>query len=119
MSQAMWLRVLRVIRRYLWLIPCASMILAGLAVSGILHLPPKSPLLPALLLVVAFSFFAGILLLFVAPSLRWSWTGLKLKRENDLVEQRARAGQCTTCGYNLTGNVSGTCPECGTSISRT
>lgn len=23
-------------------------------------------------------------------------------------------GHCRTCGYNLTGNVSGICPECGT-----
>ncbi len=23
---------------------------------------------------------------------------------------------CETCGYNLTGNTSGTCPECGTDI---
>lgn len=23
---------------------------------------------------------------------------------------------CTNCGYNLTGNVSGICPECGTPI---
>jgi hypothetical protein len=23
---------------------------------------------------------------------------------------------CVACGYNLTGNVSGVCPECGTSI---
>lgn len=23
---------------------------------------------------------------------------------------------CTKCGYNLTGNVSGRCPECGTAI---
>jgi hypothetical protein len=22
-------------------------------------------------------------------------------------------GQCPACGYDLTGNVSGTCPECG------
>ena len=27
----------------------------------------------------------------------------------------ARAGQCPSCGYNLTGNVSGVCPECGSS----
>jgi hypothetical protein len=26
----------------------------------------------------------------------------------------ARRGQCVRCGYDLTGNVSGTCPECGT-----
>jgi hypothetical protein len=26
---------------------------------------------------------------------------------------------CLACGYDLTGNVSGTCPECGTTISQT
>src|SRR5688500_10095318 len=26
------------------------------------------------------------------------------------------AGRCLACGYDLTGNVSGTCPECGTAI---
>lgn len=26
---------------------------------------------------------------------------------------RARRGHCRKCGYNLTGNVSGRCPECG------
>lgn len=25
-------------------------------------------------------------------------------------------GHCTTCGYNLTGNESGRCPECGDPI---
>lgn len=29
---------------------------------------------------------------------------------------RPRPGCCAKCGYNLTGNVSGLCPECGTSI---
>ena len=27
-----------------------------------------------------------------------------------------RAGLCVECRYNLTGNVSGVCPECGTKI---
>lgn len=27
--------------------------------------------------------------------------------------RRFPAGHCTRCGYNLTGNVSGRCPECG------
>jgi hypothetical protein len=31
--------------------------------------------------------------------------------------RRGRGG-CATCGYDLTGNISGRCPECGTSISR-
>lgn len=29
---------------------------------------------------------------------------------------RARNG-CSRCGYDLTGNVSGVCPECGTPIA--
>jgi hypothetical protein len=27
-------------------------------------------------------------------------------------------GHCQNCGYNLTGNVSGICPECGRGIKR-
>lgn len=27
---------------------------------------------------------------------------------------RAVAGQCRSCGYDLKGNLSGVCPECGT-----
>ena len=30
------------------------------------------------------------------------------------LDRRYRKGCCQKCGYNLTGNVSGTCPECGT-----
>lgn len=30
---------------------------------------------------------------------------------------RYRSGHCTQCGYNLFGNVSGCCPECGTPIT--
>lgn len=32
--------------------------------------------------------------------------------------RRARPGMCTSCGYNLTGNASGVCPECGTAITQ-
>jgi hypothetical protein len=32
---------------------------------------------------------------------------------------RQRRGLCIPCGYNLTGNTSGICPECGTAISPT
>jgi hypothetical protein len=28
--------------------------------------------------------------------------------------RRQLRGQCPACGYDLTGNVSGVCPECGT-----
>lgn len=32
--------------------------------------------------------------------------------------RRRRKGLCVNCAYNLTGNVSGICPECGTKIER-
>jgi hypothetical protein len=32
--------------------------------------------------------------------------------------ERLRAGQCMHCGYDLTGNVSGICPECGQAVIR-
>jgi hypothetical protein len=31
--------------------------------------------------------------------------------------RRALVGHCLGCGYNLTGNASGICPECGTAIN--
>jgi hypothetical protein len=30
------------------------------------------------------------------------------------VKPKPLAGTCLSCGYNLTGNISGVCPECGT-----
>jgi len=33
-------------------------------------------------------------------------------------DRRYPAGHCRNCGYDLTGNVSGVCPECGTPIKR-
>ena len=32
--------------------------------------------------------------------------------------RRTKAGLCTRCGYNLTGNTSGICPECGTPVAK-
>jgi len=33
--------------------------------------------------------------------------------------RRRRKGLCVKCGYNLTGNLSGVCPECGTKVEQT
>jgi hypothetical protein len=30
--------------------------------------------------------------------------------------RRRRKGLCIKCAYDLTGNVSGTCPECGAEV---
>lgn len=40
----------------------------------------------------------------------WLLTGTLARRVRSL---RPDAGLCPACGYNLTGNASGTCPECG------
>jgi hypothetical protein len=32
--------------------------------------------------------------------------------------RRILAGECRRCGYDLTGNVSGRCPECGVAVER-
>ena len=46
-----------------------------------------------------------LLLTTVAPA---AWVVLRLRRRN-----RLQAGNCAHCGYNLRGNQSGRCPECG------
>jgi hypothetical protein len=44
--------------------------------------------------------------------LRWWW----LWRGRWRREWRIRQGRCGRCGYDLTGNTSGVCPECGAKI---
>ena len=40
----------------------------------------------------------------------WYW----FERPAELRRARKANGQCLRCGYDLKGNVSGVCPECGT-----
>ena len=42
-----------------------------------------------------------------ATAFVWKWYDAK---------KQSLVGLCKECGYNLTGNVSGRCPECGTTI---
>jgi hypothetical protein len=49
-----------------------------------------------------------VLLLAVLPI----WRSISAWRES----RRIAPGQCKVCRYDLTGNTSGTCPECGTPI---
>ena len=45
---------------------------------------------------------------------------LALRRASGRESRRAgrrRKGLCTECGYDLTGNVSGKCPECGVHVN--
>lgn len=54
-------------------------------------------------------------LLFFAPIrvyLLW------MSAHNRKIETRQKTNCCTTCGYSLTGNISGVCPECGSATMR-
>jgi len=42
------------------------------------------------------------------------WSIAKLRRKHD-----APPPTCSRCGYDLTGNTSGICPECGTAVKAT
>ncbi len=52
----------------------------------------------------------------------WAWLGQLLGGTLGVVvafrtrEAEITPGTCTECGYNLTGNVSGVCPECGAEV---
>lgn len=48
---------------------------------------------------------------------RWAETLVVWRRYAHCSPFRGNRWQCQTCGYNLTGNVSGICPECGTPTS--
>ena len=41
---------------------------------------------------------------------------LLLATGRTLAYRRRVAGSCASCGYNLSGNISGTCPECGSPV---
>lgn len=43
---------------------------------------------------------------------------IRFGRLSHRLQLRSSENQCLNCGYNLTGNVSGICPECGTRYSR-
>jgi hypothetical protein len=50
-----------------------------------------------------------VLLTSLLPSTAWA-----LRRRRRLLAYRQSRRMCLHCGYNLTGNTSGVCPECGT-----
>jgi hypothetical protein len=59
---------------------------------------------------VVVPYWLPCLLAGLAPA---AWGRARLVRS-----RRARRGLCLSCGYDLTGNASGTCPECGVPAPR-
>lgn len=57
--------------------------------------------------------FAAVLCVVPAPLNLWG--ALRVQRADRALKERARRGEiCGACLYDLTGNESGVCPECGT-----
>ena len=56
-------------------------------------------------------FVVPLWICFVAAALPSLWMWRR-------AERHSRVGMCRTCGYNLKGNVSDRCSECGTPIDR-
>ena len=50
-----------------------------------------------------------LVLIFAAPIGFWSYRRLRSRRR--------LPGNCSACGYDLAGNTSGVCPECGTVVA--
>ena len=57
---------------------------------------------------VIFPLWPLVLMLLILPMVR---EGQSIRRRH-----RQASRRCVTCGYNLTGNTSGVCPECGTAV---
>ena len=49
-------------------------------------------------------------------TLRWSWWSRRMERWTARREAWQAQGRCVGCGYDLTGNESRVCPECGTKV---
>ncbi len=84
-------------------------VLAGLAVAGVLVLIRRWIMFPS-------SLFGGIVGAVTAGTgaiaMNWYW---RHRYRRFLRERLSASGIpiCVKCGYDLTGNESGTCPECG------
>lgn len=71
-------------------------------------LPHSSIIPPRISVIVAVPFWMVSLVTLIYP--------LIVFRRRLRQRHRRRRGACLACGYNLTGNVSGVCPECGADL---
>jgi hypothetical protein len=66
---------------------------------------PNNPASRYAMIAIPFAYPAGLL----AAASAWSMVAIMRRR-------RIGPNSCGKCGYDLTGNTSGTCPECGTAV---
>jgi hypothetical protein len=69
---------------------------------------------PSRAMLVAFGIGMLALLIVGAASMAFA---IYASREQHRRLSNSDPGVCVSCGYDLTGNVSGVCPECGTKLA--
>ena len=80
--------------------------------------------LPELLRMVGLAGASSVWATVIAPAmLSFANAALYLRkcvarRRGEIETARVQAGLQCRCGYDLTGNVSGVCPECGTTVEK-
>lgn len=100
------------------IVPCGLSVRVGVTATGL-------AVCHGAVLLVASAFdsrtFYGGAVMRVVPAMAWvAVTGLLLVSTliGWVVRPRYVRGTCRACGYDLTGNVSGRCPECGSPLDR-
>jgi hypothetical protein len=69
-------------------------------------------------IVVGTATVLGILLVVIMAIIRAAASGLRADLHAAYQRQETLNPVCPNCSYNLTGNTSGTCPECGTAVPK-
>ena len=77
-------------------------ILGTIAAAGGTYLAKPEPVVGLILVGI------GAMAFWPALGIHFNWPGFR---------RRFKPNECRHCGYDLTGNVSGVCPECGTPIN--
>ncbi len=97
----------------------SSLLLAGQCAFGLLAAPGYK-----LAAWLGLGLWGGTVVIAVVNAMLYGFVGfefgavLQKPRPRAWSDRRFPTGECQRCGYDLTGNVSGVCPECGTPIER-
>lgn len=93
----------------------AFALIAGSVVWYWLSLPMLSPNSPRVRFLEVMMMLTMILFL-LSPALGVFWTWITVRTLNRWRDE-SPLKRCDTCGYDLTGNTSGWCPECGAGVT--
>lgn len=89
-------------KRTAWGAGVMTVVAEGIIVLALAGSPTRQP-----------TWMIGVALLTVPALLVLLLLPLRAARRREL---RHEQGDCSVCGYSLTGNISGVCPECGSSF---